>query len=134
MDELRDEYPLTDEQIARYRRDGFVKLSDVLSPAVLDTYGAEFTRLVRELNRQTLPIEERNTYGKAFLQITNLWEHSEKVKEFVLCSRLGKIAAELMGVDGVRIITIRRCTKSRGAASLRGMRTSSTGRWRMTTL
>ena len=103
MDELRDEFPLTDEQIARYRRDGFVKLSNVLSPAVLDTYGAEFTRLVRELNRQTLPIEERNTYGRAFLQITNLWEHSEKVKEFVLCSRLGKIAAELMGVDGVRI-------------------------------
>ena len=103
MDELKDEYPLAEEQIACYRRDGFVRLPNVLSPAVLEVYGAEFTRLVQALNRQTLPIAERNTYGKAFLQITNLWEHSEKVKEFVLCRRLGKIAAELMGVDGVRI-------------------------------
>ena len=48
-------------------------------------------------------MEERTTYAKAFLQITNLWEHSDKVKRFVLSLRLGKIAAELMGVDGVRI-------------------------------
>ncbi|MCY3708308.1 MAG: phytanoyl-CoA dioxygenase family protein [Caldilineaceae bacterium] len=103
MDELSIDYPLTDEQIAGYRRDGFVKLPNVLSPAVLKEYGAEFTRLVHALNRQTLTLAERNTYGKAFLQIPNLWEHSEKVKRFVLCRRLGKIAAELMGVDGVRM-------------------------------
>ena len=103
MDELNADYALTEEQVAAYRRDGFVKLPDVLSGAVLEAYGDEFTRLVHVLNRQTLPLAERNTYGKAFLQIANLWEHSEKVKEFVLCRRLGKIAAELMGVDGVRM-------------------------------
>ena len=103
MDELTADYPLTDDQIARYRRDGFVKLPNALSGAALDEYGAAFTRLVEALNRQTLSLEERSTYGKAFLQITNLWEHSEKVKRFVLSRRLGKIAAELMGVDGVRI-------------------------------
>ena len=103
MDELCADYRLTDEQIAGYRRDGFVKLPDVLSPTVLAEYGAEFTRLVHALNGQTMALEERTTYGKAFLQITNLWEHSDKVKRFVVCRRLGKIAAELMGVDGVRI-------------------------------
>ena len=30
MDELSIDYPLTDEQIAGYRRDGFVKLPNVL--------------------------------------------------------------------------------------------------------
>lgn len=103
MDELKADYRLREEQIAAYRRDGFVKLPKVLSPEVLKEYGAEFTRLVHALNRQTLALEERNTYGKAFLQIPNLWEHSEKVSRFVLCRRLGKIAAELMGVDGVRM-------------------------------
>ena len=103
MDELSNDYPLTDERIAAYRRDGFVKLRNALSPAALAEYGGVFTRLVETLNRQKLSLAERNTYGKAFLQVANLWEHSEKVKRFVLCRRLGKIAADLMGVDGVRI-------------------------------
>lgn len=103
MDELSIDYQLTTEQIDSYRRDGFVKLPHVLSQAVLTEYGDEFTRLVHELNNQALPLAERNTYGKAFLQIPNLWEHSEMVKTFVLCRRLGKIAAELMGVGGVRM-------------------------------
>ena len=83
MDELNTDYPLTGEQIAAYRRDGFVKLPGVLSGAALASYGAEFTRLVHDLNQQKVPLGERNTYGKAFLQIANLWEHSEGVKEFV---------------------------------------------------
>ena len=103
MDELNSDYPLTGEQTAAYRRDGFVKLPNVLSQKVLAEYGAELTGLVHALNRQSLALGERNTYGKAFLQVPNLWEHSEKVKIFVLCRRLGKIAAELMGVDGVRM-------------------------------
>ena len=32
------------------------------------------------------------------LQITNLWANSKPVKEFVLGQKLGRIAAELMGV------------------------------------
>lgn len=103
MDELAADYPLTEEQIAGYRRDGFAKMRKVLSPVVLSEYGAEFTRLVHALNKQPLSLAERNTYGKAFLQIPNLWEHSEKVKRFILCRRLGRIAAQLMGVAGVRI-------------------------------
>ena len=103
MDELNVDYPLTDEQIAAYSRDGFIKLANVLTQDVLSEFGAEFTRLVYALNRQKLSLAERNTYGKAFLQVPNLWEHSEKVKTFVLSRRLGKIAAELMGVRGVRM-------------------------------
>lgn len=90
MDELNVDYPLTDEQISAYRGDGFVKLPNVLSAEVLEVYGAEFTRLVKALNRQTLALEERNTYGKAFLQIPNLREHSAMVKSFVLCRRLAR--------------------------------------------
>lgn len=103
MDELNADYPLAQEDIAAYRRDGFAKIANVLSADLLADYGAEFTRLVHALNRQTASLQERNTYGKAFLQVANLWEHSDKVKNFVLGRRLGKIAAELMGVDGVRV-------------------------------
>lgn len=102
-DELSTPYSLTAEQIARYRRDGYIKLKHVLSATVLAAYRDEIAQMVRQLNTETKPLGERTTYSKAFLQITNIWEQSAKVKEFVFSKRLGRIAAELMGVDGVRV-------------------------------
>lgn len=100
---LTTPYPLTDEQIAQYQRDGYIKLKDVLAPDVLAEYGAEIAQMVHVLNQQALPLSERNTYGKAFLQVPNIWEHSAKVKEFAFAPRLARIATELMGVTGVRM-------------------------------
>jgi ectoine hydroxylase-related dioxygenase (phytanoyl-CoA dioxygenase family) len=61
------------------------------------------TARVLELNTQHLPLAERDTYGRAFLQVTNLWRHSERVRELVFSRRLAGIAAELLGVAGVRL-------------------------------
>ena len=55
------------------------------------------------MNSESTPLEQRSTYGKAFLQLFNLWREDEAVKEFIFSERLGKIAADLMQVDGVRI-------------------------------
>jgi ectoine hydroxylase-related dioxygenase (phytanoyl-CoA dioxygenase family) len=96
-------YPVQLDQIAAFRRDGFVKLKDAVSPGVLSEYGAEITRLTIALNTQTKSLEERSTYDKAFLQVMNLWEHSPRVREFVFGKRLARIAAELLEVDGVRL-------------------------------
>lgn len=96
-------YPLAPEQIAFYQENGYIKLKQVLAPEVIDYYGGEISRKVLELNTQAMPLEQRGTYGKAFLQIMNLWTVSDVVKEFVLGKRLGRIAAGLMGVSGVRL-------------------------------
>jgi len=101
--DIDSRYPLTDEQITAFRENGFIKLPHVLSPEVIDHYGREITRLTIELNTQTKPIAERDTYDKAFLQVMNLWQSSIRVREFVLGKRLGRIAAELLEVDGVRL-------------------------------
>jgi hypothetical protein len=45
-------------------------------------------------NRETRPIEERDTYGKAFLQVMNLWVTDDAVKQFVFIKRLAGIAAQ----------------------------------------
>lgn len=82
---------------------GFAKLPGTLSPATIARYEPEITSKVIELNTQHLPLAERDTYGKAFLQVTNLWQHSELVKEFVFSELLARIAAELLGVGGVRL-------------------------------
>ena len=96
-------YTVTPEQISFYQENGFIKLKHVLSPETLRHYGSEISKKVVELNKEQVPLEQRSTYGKAFLQISNLWVHSAVVKEFVLGKRLGGIAAQLMGTQGVRI-------------------------------
>jgi ectoine hydroxylase-related dioxygenase (phytanoyl-CoA dioxygenase family) len=96
-------YPLTAEQVSAYRKQGFVRLPQVLSPETVGRYEPEITAKVRELNTQHLPMAERSTYQKAFLQIENLWPHSPLVRELVFSRRLAAIAAELLGVRGVRL-------------------------------
>ncbi|MBB5786461.1 phytanoyl-CoA dioxygenase family protein [Jiangella mangrovi] len=96
-------YDLAPERIAAFERDGFVQLGGVLDPSVVAGYEPEITAKVIELNTMHLPMAEGSTYNKAFLQVGNLWQHSERVRELVYSRRLARIAAELLGVDGVRL-------------------------------
>ena len=96
-------FPLNRSAIQAFDEQGFVRLHDVLSPATIRHYEPEITARVIELNTLHLPMEERSTYQKAFLQVTNLWQHSETVRELVQSPRLARLAAELLGVDGVRL-------------------------------
>jgi ectoine hydroxylase-related dioxygenase (phytanoyl-CoA dioxygenase family) len=101
--ELDRPFQLTREQAAQFRNDGYIKLKHVLSPELLTAFGNEITNQVIALNTEDRPLEQRGTYGKAFLQIMNLWTKSEIVKRLVFSKRLGRLAAELMGVSGVRM-------------------------------
>ena len=101
--DIDSHYPLTADQVASFRENGFIKLRDVLSRATLAFYGREITRLTIALNTQDKPLEERSTYDKAFLQVMNLWERSPLVGRFVMGQRLARIAAELLEVKGVRL-------------------------------
>ncbi len=102
-EQLQAPYGLTSEQVRRFQSEGFIKLKNVLSPQVIKHYGRQITEQVFRLNHQTKPMDQRNTYEKAFLQIMNLWTKSDVVKELSFSARLARIAAELMGVGGVRI-------------------------------
>jgi ectoine hydroxylase-related dioxygenase (phytanoyl-CoA dioxygenase family) len=101
--ELDEEYHLPPEAVARLRRDGFVKLPGVLSAATIAAYEPEITRTLFEHNAQTLPLEQRSTYHKAFLQVTNMWPRNDAVRRFVFSARLAKIAADLLEVRRVRL-------------------------------
>lgn len=101
--ELDEPFPLTPEQIDFYSENGYIKLKHVLSADILKHYRDVISECVAELSADMAPLERRTTYGKAFLQITNLWTKSDEVKEFVFGKRLARIAAELMGTTGVRV-------------------------------
>lgn len=104
LPDVNTPYPLTQDQITRFREDGFVKLKGVFSARELEAYGEEITRLTFELNpNKDKPLDERDTYGKAFIQVSNIWTKSEIVRAFSFSKRIARIAAELMGCDGVRM-------------------------------
>lgn len=102
-DPLHAPFSLPADAVDRFAADGFVTLRGVLPRDLLEDYGATITRLTLQLANPLVPLAERSTYDKAFLQVMNLWEADSRVREFVLGRRLARIAAELLGVDGVRL-------------------------------
>ncbi|MDQ0897043.1 MULTISPECIES: phytanoyl-CoA dioxygenase family protein [unclassified Paenibacillus] len=100
---LEDNYELSAQQKESYQKNGHIALRQVASKSEIAAYEPVISHLVKELNKHDKPLEQRDTYGKAFIQISNLWEKSEAIQRFVLAKRFAKIAADLMGVNGVRI-------------------------------
>jgi ectoine hydroxylase-related dioxygenase (phytanoyl-CoA dioxygenase family) len=101
--DLDTSHPLTPEQIRHFRERGYVKLKNVLSPATIAHYGEAITAEVKRLNKMHKPMSERTTYQRAFLQVMNIWRRSETVRAFSFSRKLARLAAELMGVSGVRM-------------------------------
>lgn len=102
---LRSPFPLDDQARDAYRRDGFVLLRGVLDP---DVIAAARPHLMAGLQRhwptQERSAEERDdAYSRAFVQITKVGLEDESVRAFTHAPRIGRVAAELMGVRGVRI-------------------------------
>ena len=100
---LNSDYLVTPQQSADYRRDGHILLRRVAAPDEISVYGPAITDAAQKHNAETRPLEERDTYGKAFLQVMNLWQKDDAVRRFTLARRFGKIAADLLGVSGVRL-------------------------------
>lgn len=100
---LEQPYALGSEQIAFFQENRFIKLKQVLTPAVLEYFDEVISAKVNELNKETRRLEERNTYGKAFIQLGNLWQQDERIRELMFSKRIARIAAELMQCDGVRM-------------------------------
>ena len=96
-------YPLTDAQVAFYQQNRYIKLKQVFNAATIAELNGAITQHVNANSQAVLPLAERDTYGKAFLQLYNLWQHLPVVRALVLSPRLGQLAAQLMQVKGVRL-------------------------------
>ncbi len=101
--DLTSAYPLTPESIQDFQTHGWTLLRSVCSETEMAHYGEAIKRATIAHNRETRPLEERDTYGKAFLQTMNLWRLDEEVARFTLAKRFAGIAARLLGVDRVRL-------------------------------
>jgi len=101
---LQKPYPLTADQVVQFREQGFLKVSNVFDAATLQYFEPEITRLTFAHNDlDGIPMEERDTYSRAFIQVGNLWEKSEAARRLTFSQRLAGMATELLGSSGVRL-------------------------------
>ena len=103
LQQLNTPYSLTREQIDFYQENRFIKLKQVFDQPTISYFNEVITRRVEQMNKQDTPLESRSTYGKAFLQLFNLWREDDLVKELVFSKRLAKIATDLMQTSGARL-------------------------------
>lgn len=96
-------YELTREQIEFYQANRFIKLKAVLPPEAVAFFNVVISQQVELMNTEQKALEDRTTYGKAFLQLFNLWLENSLIKELIFSKRIAKIASDLMEVDGVRL-------------------------------
>jgi ectoine hydroxylase-related dioxygenase (phytanoyl-CoA dioxygenase family) len=96
-------YTLSQDQIDFYVKYQYIKLKQVFDVDTLQFFNEHISAQVDKMNQVTTALEDRTTYGKAFLQLFNLWTENELVKSLVFSKRIAKIAADLMQVDGVRL-------------------------------
>lgn len=100
---LTEHLTVSEADVEAYRRDGHVLLRGVATAEEASAYRQVIRETALGHSTETRPLEERDTYGKAFLQVWNLWQHSADVARFVLAERYARIAADLLGVDHVRL-------------------------------
>jgi ectoine hydroxylase-related dioxygenase (phytanoyl-CoA dioxygenase family) len=96
-------YTLRKDQIDFYTRYRYIKLKNVFDQETLLYFNGVISKKVTELNAEPKPLNKRDTYGKAFVQLFNLWKVDETIKTLIFSKRLAQIAAELMQVEGVRL-------------------------------
>jgi hypothetical protein len=93
--ELATPYHLEDAQRDAFRRDAFVKLPHVLSPAVV-------RRLAERLDG-LLEAQHGEDVAGRFIALEQMWLHDEVMREVALSPRLGDLAARLLDEPAVRL-------------------------------
>lgn len=106
---------LTESQIGFYQENGYVVIEDFLNADELETWRTAVTEALIERNGQKMPgkdikigqddgiNKDADYYNNVFDQLLNLWQTNDKVKALMLDKRIGKMAADLSGADGIRI-------------------------------
>lgn len=89
--------------VAQFARDGHVLVSGLADGAEVVGYRAAVRAATLAATRDVPALADRGTYGKAFLQVPNLWRTDADVARFVLADRFSAYAAALLGVDRVRL-------------------------------
>jgi ectoine hydroxylase-related dioxygenase (phytanoyl-CoA dioxygenase family) len=97
-------YPLSEEQIASYQRNGYIQLLDVLSKDDLADARAAVARVLDHALDRGHDLSGQNAeYDKVFVQKINLWQVDEGIRRHTFSPKLAEIARRLTRASHVRL-------------------------------
>jgi len=99
---------VTQQQLEEYQENGFIIIEDFLSEDELASWREMVDEAVaqrgnRKLADGSMEDGEDEYYDNVFVQRINLWQDHQGIREIILNEKLGKMAATLAGVDGIRV-------------------------------
>ena len=106
---------LTEDKIKFFQENGFVIQENFLNDEELTEWREAVTEAVSERNGLKIPgrmikaedddgnNEDPEYFSNVFDQLLNLWQTNDRIRKLMLDERLGKMAATLAGVTGIRI-------------------------------
>ncbi|HHB78307.1 MAG TPA: phytanoyl-CoA dioxygenase family protein [Saprospiraceae bacterium] len=107
---------ITPQDIANYQENGFLIIDDFLNAEEVEIWRDAVDHALKNRNGRKFPHSEIKTgesdginddtggyFGKVFDQVINLWMTDDKMKELIFDERIGKMAAELAQVNGIRV-------------------------------
>jgi hypothetical protein len=103
MPELSSPFTVPGERIDELREKGHTVIHGLASRDEVEAYRPALHDATMALASDTRPLEERDTYGKAFLQAANLGLSDDRCRGFTFSRRFAGVAAQLLGVDRVRL-------------------------------
>ena len=95
--------PPSSNQVSEYRRDGHLIMRGLIPREVIADLRRHVLELCRPHQERLKPMKDRDVYGKAFVQVMHLWEQDPAIRPISLSADLGRVVADLFGVDRVRI-------------------------------
>jgi ectoine hydroxylase-related dioxygenase (phytanoyl-CoA dioxygenase family) len=100
---LSDYMAVSTAQRDEFRDNGHLLVRCLLDPNETAVYRQQLVEVAKRQSREKRKVPEKGIYGRAFGGLVNLWRVDEGVRQLVLSKRLGKVAADLLGVANVRI-------------------------------
>jgi ectoine hydroxylase-related dioxygenase (phytanoyl-CoA dioxygenase family) len=94
---------VSSELVDQFGRDGHAVVRGLASVGEVTAHRPAIEAAVQRAATHQRPLAERDTYGKAFLQVPNLWTVDATAKAFTFAARFARVAAALLNVDGVRL-------------------------------
>jgi phytanoyl-CoA hydroxylase len=101
---------LNDSQVKQYQNDGFIHVPGFLDPAEVAELKGAVVETARSMGKKKVAGEGNDMkdngedyYSKVFTQRLNLWKINDTIKRYMLSPELGKMAARLAGIDGIRV-------------------------------
>lgn len=99
IEELRTPFPLSRKDRKEFQQNGFIKLKKILTPGAVVRLRQVLVRLLGESFKSPLD----GDICDRFLSLEMAWLNNPLIKAYVLSERIGKICAELLNVNSVRL-------------------------------